>query len=377
MPVIHFFRATTLFFPKLYHIEGEERTRNEIMRIIYLGNDERILSYWADCIFLTYAVTSSHSRIPIWRIKNQINKHAVNMDLVIFETDTFTKHFIRIHSGFFLPRWLNLTLDVDNSLKRRQIDIAKKNTIANNLTMRYADTIPELEFFYERMYKPHILNRHKEASVIADLKYFKHLFHKKGSHLYFILKDGEPVGGSFDIAVGKTIKSHSVGVLDGRYDLLQLGVIGADIYLKLVECQSKGIKTIDYGGTPPILTSGLTLRKISIGGIVMKKKRFYEKYVMLIPWGNTMNIKNFLLKNPFIYWDNNEYVRALFTESDKDIDGSQLKALCKQTKFHNNVKTKVYCFNSASTTADNFNTDLGSKNSIDFIDYKIVDNVAR
>jgi len=371
-PLINFSRKTRLFFPRLYYIEGEEHSSGNKMKLIYLGHDERILKYWTELIFSQNTTIRTNSYLPLWRIKIFLHKNNGKSDLAIVELNNITKNAISLKSGFILPRWLDMRIDIDRSLKTKQIHHIKYQIRRYGLTYENRYTLSDLDYFYNRMYIPYTAQRYKDASVTADYDYFANIFKKKGSRLFFILRDGVPVAGSFDIKKGKKVFMHSLGILDARQDLLKMGVLGSSYYFKMLDYKNKNYNSLDIGGTCPILTNGLTQHKITLGAEVVVKN-IRKQFIMLIPIHDSITIKKFLKSNPFVYLKNNSHYCAVFTMDEDESEEKDFLRLIKQTKSINIRKTVVYCFNGINTISRWLKTDPESK--AEFTNYKIGDRI--
>jgi hypothetical protein len=368
-PLLTVLQNIRMYFPKLYIIEGEEASSAKPMKLAYWGLDERVLQYWLDLLFSQYTILRAKSIFPIWIAKRKLTKNAIDCDLAMVELNNFTQKTFNNSKGFVLPRWLDLELNPSEPLKIKQLDTILRRIRKYKLTFERKLTDSDLLYFYERMYKPYISGRHKKAAIFTDFKQFQYLFNNNKSQLYFILKDGEPVAGAIDIIEGKNVRMGSIGVLDGRDDLLKMGVVGACYYYRIMDYRVRKINMVNVGGTSPILTDGLTQFKLSFGAEVADREHMTDpSYIMILPVNITVAVKNALKSNPFIYITKKSTHRAIFCDLENEDDKSDFLRILNFTDCGNTTETYVYCFNGENNNTDWFDYEHFKK--VKFIDYK-------
>lgn len=259
MPIVNFIRDLQTFYLHFYLIEGEEKESGTPLKIAYLGEDPRIQNYWTTRLFRENPVINKKSRIVVWKIDSHYKQKTNGIDLIIVEITRITKPFVNPGRGFILPRWFDTLIDVKDSFD----SVNKRNDIPKQIKKfgftfeeRFSDD--DLKYFYERMYKPYTLDRHKKSSVRIDFSYFLKRFRKNDSRLFFLLKDNEPVSGSFNERRNGMIKFSGLGILDGRREILSMGAIRVLYYFMLEHYNKQNIRLINFGGTSPFLSDGLT-----------------------------------------------------------------------------------------------------------------------
>jgi hypothetical protein len=372
MPLVNTIRNLKLIFPKLYYIEGEESSGGSQMKVAYVGLDERILNYWLELFFTQKTLTKTEISIPVWKIRTFLRHNAEKADLALIELNNVTKPIVNLQCGFLLPRWLEVMLNVDAPLRIRQIDTLKRRIRKFNLTCEKRYAVSDLAFFYKRMYVPYISTRHKDASVIADYIVILDLFNQKGSQLYFILKDGEPVAGAIDSVQGKILRMGVIGVLDGRQDLFNMGVVGASYYFRMLDYKERNLHLVNMGGTSPILTDGLTQYKLSLGAEIAKARDMGDLKIMLLPLRDSLAVKNVLKSNPFIYLGKKNTYRGIFCSPDEAEKAGFLE-IYKRTACDNIKETIVYCFNEVNNMSDWIEKEPGEE--VKYMPYKIGDRI--
>jgi hypothetical protein len=346
LPLIKVLRnARSLILP-LRCFEGEEFSSGESLKIAYLGWDEKIENYWLTKLFRKYRQTGSVSYVPIMRIEKYLQRPIRNYDLAVIETNRFARPFISVKTGFLLPRWLEMQMDIEKSIHIMRQPEFQRLIRKYNLTCEIRNTEADFRFFFERMYIPYISLRHKDAAVLTDYNQFlNNIFRKKGSQLYFILKDGEPVAGSVDEIKKDYVRMSGIGILDGREDIRKMGVITALYYFQALEYNRRKIKSINLGGASPVLTDGLTSYKLSLGGHLFETVRKCEMYLQLIPLTRSDATRKVLSANPFISIHENLYKRNIFVDPEKEESKDYLLHLMKKTSMDHMKTTRIFCFN--------------------------------
>ncbi|MGF1585285.1 MAG: hypothetical protein ACFCUM_08195 [Bacteroidales bacterium] len=345
IPIVHFIENLRTFVLQINFIEGEERESGNFLKIAYFGNDSRILNYWAGILFREVSAITKAGRINIWNIdrftQNNINK----ADLIIVETSSLTRSYINSGKGFVLPRWLDTLIDVENSLQAIMKNDTQKhiNKYGFSCEERFSDD--DLQFFYERMFKPYINIRHKDSSVKTDFSYFLKRFRRKDSGLFFLMKDKVPVAASFNESIDGLIKFSGLGILDGNREILNMGAIRALYYYMLTYYKKMNIDIINFGGTSPLLLDGLTQFKLSMRAFPNKKKLFGEKSLLLMPVNRTPALEAVLRSNPFIFITQKDLYRAVFVDSTNTKSKHEFMKFIKRTRYKKIAGTKIFCLN--------------------------------
>ena len=353
----------------VYLYKGNEKTGGQPLNIVYIGWDIRICNYWTNRLMDKSLLVEKKGMIPVWKVHNHLNINKVLYDMAIVEMNNLTKIFARRNTGFLIPRWFEMQIDnKDGIIKVRKKDI-KRRIRKYSLTFKKDFSKSDIKFFYERMFIPFISKRHGDNAVLCDYAYFLNKFKKKGSRLNFILKDGKPIAGSFTELIGKTLRLTGVGIIDGREDILKMGVIGAIYYFEMLHANEEGVKSINVGGTSPILTEGLTKFKLSLGSKAADIKYFIDLSLWFAPLKDSSALINCLKSNPFIHRVKNNLYRTIFIDQLDYDDKSEFYTLIKHTNCCNLKGTMVFCIGDH----DKINEWIKEEGLQDFqvLDYKV------
>jgi hypothetical protein len=201
------------------------------------------------------------------------------------------------------------------------------------------------------MYVPYICSRHKESAVICDLKYFLDIYRKKDAQLGFLMADDEPVAGVFTEMRGDKLRISASGILDGREDIMRMGVNSAIYFFIVHDCLNKGIDSVSIGGTSSILMDGLTRYKLSLGAEAEDLQYFYTQYLWLKPLKNTEAVRSFLKANPFINLCKEGLYRSVFIDPSEYEDKSIFFKYLHLINCGNIKGTRIYCFGNKAKIA--------------------------
>jgi hypothetical protein len=345
-------RKLSYYILPLYLYSGKEKTSGNPLKIAYLALDRTISYYWMNRLLKGNYKYQRKKIIPAWRLHKYFNKNKENYDLAIIETNNYTRKYAKPDTGFLIPRWFQMQLDTnESSLKRMQRHGIIRRVKKHALTFEKKYTTEDFKFFYQRMYTPYTAGRYKNSAIIIDYKYFINKSREKGSQLGFVYKDGKPVAGTYIDHIGDKFRMCLVGILDGREDILRMGVNGAIYYFEVFNCIQKGIKSINIGGTSPILTDGLTQFKLSLGAKTEDIKYFQGQYLWIIPLKDSIAIRNVLKLNPLIYRIEDSFYRLIFVDPTDYNDKEEFIKYINQINCGNIKGTKIYCFNDTDKIA--------------------------
>ena len=173
MPPVYLMRQLNGLWVKEYQIEGKLQEGDAVLKLGYFGNDKRILCYWLNTLFSETYRIDEKPKIPVWRISAKLARNNTRCELALTEVSRISRGMGEHGKGFILPRWLDTLLLTESSLKTDSNKRTGKQVEKQGFTFRISHSDEDLELFYDRMFKPYILSRHKDASVMVDFSYFR------------------------------------------------------------------------------------------------------------------------------------------------------------------------------------------------------------
>jgi hypothetical protein len=277
------------------------------MKFIYAGYSPIKRCYYARLFINSNCEHTFLGRYWYFRIRSLFD--SLNTDMIISEIspDTFT-HF-QNGNGFILPVWTAIRVNIDRPFcdifSDRVTRMNYKNTVRclrnHNLTYELLSDKESFKFFKERFYHPYMNKRHGEEAFIEDLN----VMWKESENplLMAIREEGIIVGMLFLKKSGDLLHLMRLGLLDGNKELLNHGVIGAMYYFGILEGQKMGCKWVDFGGTRPFLTDGLTKYKVGWGGEFVRDLSPTKEYLWFGLNEKSSMAKAFIHCNPFMFVD--------------------------------------------------------------------------
>jgi hypothetical protein len=343
MMVVNIFRDLGYYVLPGCVYNGIVKESGDPARLIYFGRDTRILEYYLHRFYSEW-IREKELWLPSWRIKEYLKHNTVHGDLAIIENIRLTKKISMPALGFDVPRWFDMKLNPKKYLSLRTRKDTARRIRKYNLNYRIAESTDDFNLFYEKMYKPYIAERHKDAAIFSDFKDFLHAFRKKNSQLIFITQNNVPVAGSIVEYNKNMMKLTGVGVLNGSFEYLKMGVNAATYYYRIQECIDKNIETVHLGGASPIISDGLTQFKLSLGGEAVDANELGKISLWFCPLSTSVGLKNLLTQNPIVHRLGNKLVVSVFIDPKQFDEKSNLLKTIRRYKCSNTDHIIIHCF---------------------------------
>lgn len=166
----------------------------------------------------------------------------------------------------------------------------------------------DFEFFYHRIYLPHIQKFGKAAKVLSAAfmrnKYFVPGF------LILIEDEGIAVAGALITVEGDTMHCQSDGVVDGDPALVKRGMLSALYVASLRYAKERNVRTVDLGLSRPFLNDGVYRHKRAWGASVSISGDQEEAIYFFDP-ASSEHFRAFLEQNPLIVTADDEHLMGL------------------------------------------------------------------
>jgi hypothetical protein len=301
---------------------------------IMVGEDE-FHSYIARLIDEGSPQGQTHRIMPVCLLKKAVRRWGKNNHIIFFQ-DGNRLSKIREASGsrlIVLPHFVGQSVE----LPQGQTDLTaffKNSTTKNDLNkirdsqLEYKITKnPEdLDFFYHRMHRPYIRNRHGEAAAILSWEDFQSAYEKM--ELLLVCREGKPLSGSLNVQTGETYTLHVNGVLDADPELMKLGVFSALYWFSLVEAYRRGCVSVNLLYAPPFLKDGVLVYKKKWGGrIDLDPVKRTETGLLFT--GNQGPLIRFLERNPFICKLDDRLASLIFLGPNTVLNDKELSSYLK------------------------------------------------
>ena len=154
------------------------------------------------------------------------------------------------------------------------------------------------------MYIPYISWKFGDTGVYANFYTIKHLF-ERGSKLLFIKFNDEYLFGGLFLKDKDKIFASYAGVMEGKFDCVQKGVITASYHYLIQKAKESGADIVDFGYCRPFVNDGVFIYKRKWGTKIEKARIDSAEIFSFKACNNSKGITNFLTKNPFVSLDKN------------------------------------------------------------------------
>jgi hypothetical protein len=305
---------------------------DEQFSFIYIGWDKKLCYYWLKRFSENYMIKPKKRIIASSSILNYLDRNKDNIDLVITET-TNKAISDKYPFSFMLPRWMEMELDIESSLKTTAIKKIIRIIRKYSLEYKIRDGIEALDLFYHRMYKSQIIKRHGESAFVADYNYFHKKFTSQECKLFFLILENEPVAGTFIEKTGSGYRLTASGIKDGSSKIFKMGATIALRYFILHYFYEKGINKLMVGSSMPVATDGVTEHRMHLGAKPYLKDLEGRSKYYFIPMNTKYSTLNILKSNPLFYLSDDGLNIALFISAE-DFDSKD-----EFFKFYNRVST--------------------------------------
>ena len=320
------------FSLQAYIISGKEKHTGMDLNILYCG-DLHSFHYLSQRFFDGEYKLKNYSRVSITHINKLLNSSLPEyLDLIIVKADRFFKKYFK--PGFLvIPEWVNLILDTSRSLEEieKKFSNGAKKDIKKIKKYGYTyDLIqnPEkMEYFYDHMFLPFILDRHEEETRDLYLRYIKMILNRKSVKLLLVKDLDKTISGGLVDIRGKYEILPSMGVLDANHEYLKKYAASALFYFHILSAKERGIKTVNYGDTRSFVDDGSYQFKRKWGMEVTRScfsfKIFGFKFLK-----NNPPVLSFLENNPFIFEEDDKL--KIFLYSNKpDLSIKDVQRFCR------------------------------------------------
>ena len=350
---------------RYYSIKDSET--GQLLTFVHIGWDKKLCYYWLNRFSDNYETGSGNRTIATWNIPGFLKKNRQKIDLAIIES---TKKTLpgKYPNSFLLPRWMEMGIDIESTLKMPIIKEITRNIKKYSLKYEVREGIEAFDLFYHQMYKPYLLKRHGNSADIADYKHFSHKFISENCMLFFLIRENEPVASALIELNNNNYRLSALGIKSGGDDILKMGVIGALYYFVMLHHYNQGAGFLLAGNSMSVVFDGVMEFKMHLGAKPYLKDLEGRSKYYFMPMNTKSSTVKILKSNPLFYLSGSTLNIALFV-SDEDFDSRE-----EFFKFFNRLKTKnvertrVFCVGNSEKIIEWIKEE--SITNIEFIEYE-------
>lgn len=288
---------------------------NEPMRFDFMGWDYKLKHYWLDRFSPENILRKKRIWIRPSSSSKYLEKNRKNMDLAIVDIPDRTSVKERYPFALLLPRWMEMAISTNFSLNRIRGKEIRRRIRKYALEFEFRSSEEDLEYFYHKMYRPILKERHAGAAEFASYSMLQEKF-RQGSDLLFISREGNPMAAQLIEKGNDHPRILTFGVLDGREEIVKMGVHGALYYYLIVHFGNQGHSSIRCGSSMPVGLDGVTQFKMRMGAYPFLKDLKERPRYFFIPFGSGKALKKVLKLNPLFHLSGNQLRTIWFAEPE-------------------------------------------------------------
>lgn len=341
----------------------------ELFSFVYIGWDKKLCYYWVTRFSDEFEnIRSEYRIVPLGNITEFLKKNKREIDLAIIEANKKALSD-KYPNGFLLPKWMEMELNIESSLKTATIQKTIKFIKKYSLKYEIREGVENLDLFYYGMYRPHTLKRHGKSAYVADYRYFYNKLLSKDSVLFFLLYENEPIAAIFIEIREDGCRLCASGIKDGNDDISRMRVNGALHYFIMKYYYEKGINILRAGSCMPVVFDGVMEYKLRLGAKpYLKDLDKREKYYFM-PINSKLSTEKVLKSNPLIYFSGKNLNIAVFVDGADYNSKEDFFKFFNRVKANNVEKTRVFYFENPGRVVQWINEEAIS--NVEFLKYKI------
>lgn len=291
------------FFSHATLVEGRLKGTEHPFRCLFVDNSSFADNLMAR-MYETPPVVLQRRRIWIPSLKKLIAVKPGSIDLCVAVLPTAYESTFHGLYDYKCTEAVRQVIDTSGSWEDIKSGFsATKRKKTNRFSERYglgsrvSEDLKEFDFFYHRMFVPHIKKRFGELSVIDSYHEMKEFFLK--GRLLFITKDNEAVAGALSLVEDGTLVFRRTGVLDGDETHIEGGAQLALYYFQIKYANEHNLRAVDSMMSTPFLNDGVYKNKREWGATVLPDNES-RTWVYFFHASPSEKIANFFEINPTI-----------------------------------------------------------------------------
>jgi hypothetical protein len=295
---------------RAYSVKGKEKLSGEKLKILFIG-DEKVFPYISSKLFLKEPSIEKKFKINLWNLKKEINNLEDDVNAVFVKSDRFFSSYFEKQGFTVIPEWISSTLDISGSFENINKKFSKsikediRKIKKHGYTCEISGDPEKLKMFYHKMYIPYITWKYGEFGRYANFFTIKHFF-ERGSKILFIKKDNEYMFGGLFLENKNRVFATYAGVMEGKFDSIQNGVIAGSYYYLIKHSKKIGANVVDLGSCRPFVNDGVFSYKRKWGTNIEKTGSENPEIYSLKVLNKNKGIETFLSSNPFVTIENNQ-----------------------------------------------------------------------
>ncbi len=259
-------------------------------------------AYLPERLFCAPAARQPLGSFKPWALERALRHASPPADLTVIRVDYASARLFFRQRYLQVPAWVALRCRPEDTriLARRHSALDRDLQIVRHwgLSTEITQGEDDLDYFYNKMYLPFMLQRHGDSAYIRSSPWCRGALRRGG--FVWVLHKGVRVGACLFEHRGETLDLCVVGLLNGDPEWKRQGAISA-LYMRAVEhARAEGCQWVGLGAVRPSLTDGLLRYKAKWDSSLCKS--LTNPYCFLVRWDRWNPSLEALLSNtPLIY----------------------------------------------------------------------------
>jgi hypothetical protein len=295
--------ATSRFLSHATVVEGRLKGTEHPFRCLFVDNSDFTV-YLGARMYKEPPVVLRKWRIWIPALRKLVLTKADSFDLCVAVLPMAYEPTFRGLYNYKCTETVRQVIDTSGSWEDVRSRFSKtKRQITNRFDEKYgleyrmSNDLQEFDYFYHRMFLPHIQKRFGELSAIDSYEDMKTFFLK--GQLLFVTKGSEVVAGALSLVEDGTLVFRRTGVLDGDDTHIEAGAQLALYYFQLKYANEHNLRAVDTMMSGPFLNDGVYINKREWGAAVLPDHNS-RTWVYFFNAAPSEGIAHFFEKNPTI-----------------------------------------------------------------------------
>jgi hypothetical protein len=295
--------ATAMLVARARVVEGPLKKHGTPFRCLIVDNAQ-FGDYLLQRLYDEPPAVVARKRVWIPALRRLLRRHSPSCDLLVAVLPKAYDGMVRGLYDYRATENVRQVIDTSGSWDDVRKRLSKtKRQISNNFEEKHGlahrmSTAPEdFDFFYRRMFVPHIQRKFGSLASIDAYEEMKRFFQQ--GMLLFVTKDGRDAAGALCVVKDDVLEFRRTGVLDGDDSHISGGGQTALYYFQLRFANGQGLRAVDTMLSASFLNDGVYLHKREWGATVLPDDEA-RAWVYLFNARPSEAIARFFESNPMI-----------------------------------------------------------------------------
>ena len=260
--------------------------------------------------------------VPGWRLARTLRRMRGSADLVVARVARLSARPLGFDDDWLpVPEWIGMRLDepfdLDAIARRSHSARDDIRRVRRDWRAETTHAAVDFEAFYRDMYLPFLHRRYRGEGFLRSARRLRRAFRRGG--LLCVRRRGERLAGLVYETRRGTFNGIALGVQDGDEGWMRAGAVAA-LYVHMIDlARSLGCRSIDWHGSRPSLTDGVTRFKRKWGAVAYDRPQVL--HTTLLRWERMSPAVLALLERMPLVFHDDEGLSAVAASGDGGTEG--------------------------------------------------------